>query len=150
MRDLINIIEAAQTDLSYYMEEGCGAFAYAVWAAKGKPQDGDFYVISNVDGEPWYGDPESDEPTHDFEATHVYYSDRHGSVDVMGYRAPEDMMDDLHILGHANIEGAFSPEYFRQHWMGDDDSVPLYCTEEMVREALEVIMANPERYRIGQ
>ncbi|PZR75163.1 MAG: hypothetical protein DI537_45295 [Stutzerimonas stutzeri] len=75
MRNWIKLVETAQgpdhQTAEYYLSEGCGAFAYALWVAKGKPANGDIGMISNTDGEPWFGDDESDEPTHDFEATHA-------------------------------------------------------------------------------
>ena len=47
---------------------------------------------------------------------------------------------------HANVEGPWSPDNFSHEWMGEDDSKPLYCSHDMIREALEVIQRYPAFY----
>ena len=149
MRNFIQIAESMngpdEDTIHYYLSEGCGAFAYALWVAKGKPHNGDLGLISNDDGEPWFGDPESDEPTHDAEATHVFYIEPDGrTIDVLGYRDTNEMISGFHI--HASVLGPWNPDAFAHEWMGDSDDVPLYCTYEMIQEALKVITKYPNIY----
>lgn len=138
MAELIVTNAQSEDEVYFWMNGGCGTFAYALWIANGKPNDADFYIISNVDGEPWFGNEDDDEPTHDFEATHVYYQGNDNlTIDAKGIRSVESMIDDFGI--HANIEGAWSPENFKNEWMGDDDRKPLFYDDTILEEALALI-----------
>ena len=144
MRTYISLVENFDND-NYFMSEGCGVFAYALWLLRGKPLNGDIGIISNIDGEPWFGD-DSDYPTHEFEATHVFYIEDDLTMDIMGNRSTNDMISDFGI--HAEVHGPYNPEYFKNEWMGDTDYYPLYYNNDMLREAMEIINNNKELYRI--
>lgn len=139
------LMESVNQEDNYFMTEGCGVFAYALWIANGKPDNGDIMIISNTDGEPWFGDENSDDPTHDFEATHVYYDDPVlGPVDVKGPRPVDEMIDDFGV--DATLEGPYHPIYFKHEWMGNTDEKPLWFDENTLQEALAIINSNKTLY----
>lgn len=143
MRSLMQIVEGAsqEDDLHYYMSEGCGAFAYALWLAYGKPATGEVGVISRRDGDAW-------SRTIDFEVTHAFFEINGNTIDVRGIRGLEEMADELHILDNYSYQGSWTPADFKKLFMGNSDRKPLYGDMETIREAYAVIMANPERYGV--
>lgn len=134
-------------DIQYHMSEGCGAFAYALWIANGRSETAKLAIISDVHGEKWYGDEESDEPTHYFEASHVFYIDEDKTIDVKGIRTTAEMIADFGF--HAELKGPWSPDDFKNIWMGECDRFPLYCNEEMIEDAMAIINKHPEFYAIS-
>jgi GNAT superfamily N-acetyltransferase/8-oxo-dGTP pyrophosphatase MutT (NUDIX family) len=122
------------TDLSYYMEEGCGIFAVALCTFHPK---GEIRIISDPEGEEW-------SESIPFEVSHVYCSTPYGNYDVKGKRTAQQMAADFNI-SNPEIMEPWSPQEFMKKFMGMGDK-PLYGERADVEEAKQTILASSEKY----
>jgi hypothetical protein len=154
MRDIMQIIEGVRTDeavtpptpnrpaedvVHYYLSEGCGIFAYALWLAHGKPARGEIGIISRGDGEPW-------SRSIPFEVTHAFFELNERTIDVRGSRSISDMAEELYIIHDYEYQGSWLPDDFRRRFMGTSDRKPLYGDAASIQEALSLITTYPDFY----
>lgn len=131
---LCNIFEdesPSSDALHYYMTEGCGIFAYALWLACSKPESGRIGIISDRHGEKW-------SRTIPFEVTHAFFLIESNGVgiDVKGIRPIWQITRDF---DDSYFHSQYHPDDFRRQFMGNSDRKPLYGGQSEVREAVEVI-----------
>jgi hypothetical protein len=120
-----------EEQLSYYLREGSGIFAYAL--AKLFNQ-GKIYILSDLYGEDWSDDIP-------YEVTHVYFSpDRKILIDAKGRRTESAMAKDFALAGgNYKIIGGFEPNDFKKHFMGSSNKYPLFGKNSDIILAQELI-----------
>jgi hypothetical protein len=120
-----------EEQLSYYLREGSGIFAYAL--AKLFNQ-GKIYILSDLYGEDWSDDIP-------YEITHVYFSpDRKILIDAKGRRTESAMAKDFALAGgNYKIIGGFEPNDFKKHFMGSSNKFPLFGKNSDIILAQELI-----------
>jgi ribosomal protein S18 acetylase RimI-like enzyme len=128
---------ASASDENYFMEEGCGAFAAALASIYPGTK---CYILSRKDGERW-------SKAIPYECTHAYAllpGDKF--FDVKGERSLDAMAADFDMTGHYQVRGPFSPEEFKNRFLGNSDRKPLYGDRQIIAEAKEFIEAHTNRF----
>jgi hypothetical protein len=127
-----------EDQLSYYLREGSGIFAYAL--AKLFNQ-GKIYILSDLYGEDWSDDIP-------YEVTHVYFSPgKKILIDAKGCRSESAMAKDFALAGgNYKIIGGFEPNDFKKNFMGSSDKYPLFGKKSDIILAENIIRNNSELY----
>jgi hypothetical protein len=122
---IAGIMEEKDTDIDYYMNEGCGIFAVA--KAMSEPNSS-IYILSNKNGDSW-------SKSFPYEVTHVFVNTPNvGQSDVKGVRSVEEMGRDFHLTkDDYSIKGPFNPREFFTKFMSSSDSKPLYGTTKDIK-----------------
>lgn len=127
--DVLKFLNEGETDLSYYMEEGCGIYAMALSQVK---PGGQIYIMSNKDGEVW-------SKSIPFEVTHVVYNVDGKSYDVTGLTTAQKVARTFGIEYNNTIKGPYDPQSFFRKFMGSSDKKPLFGRQKDIAEAVEII-----------
>lgn len=132
----INVLSQHNTNIDYYMQEGCGIFSYAL--SKVFP-GGTIGIISNKYGEKW-------SKSIPFELTHVIYVIDDNLIDVKGPRHLSSILQDFELSANQYTTLTYSPDVFRKKFLGSNDSKPLYGSKKDIAEAQQLIMKNMDVY----
>ena len=145
-KDLRRVIEGqhialapSEEQMHFYLNEGCGSFAYALWLAHGSPADGTIGLLSNTDGEPW-------SRSIPFEVTHAYFQVGNISSDVRGMRSVQEMAEELNLGTRYSDKGPYDPKAFRRKFIGNHDRFPLYGGVREIKDALVIVRTYPTFY----
>ncbi len=105
LHDLFEAISPSKEIIDYYMKEGCGIFAYALWLAYDKPENGRIGIISAVAGEKW-------SRSIPFEVTHAFFliENSGNGIDVKGI---EPIWRIAKPFGNAQFHSQYHPGDFR-------------------------------------
>lgn len=123
-------------DVEYYLEEGCGIFAYVL---AGMLKTGKIAVFSDPNGEAW-----SDELP--YEVTHVAVRVNQTLYDVRGKRTLTDMIETDFTQGMREI-GLYSLEQFKKIFMDGTDDTPLYAPQpDDIITITNYVKSNPELF----
>ncbi len=127
-----------KSDIEYYTEEACAAFAYALYKVHG---NGTISVLYDPHGEPW-----NDE--HDFEFTHVVFVKDNTMYDIRGGQTKEEIED--HFGGISMWSHGYNPVHFWEDFVGEDEKYPLYGDDEDVSSAISIIRERPSIYGLTE
>lgn len=129
---------SVEEQISYYLREGSGIFAYAL--AKLFNQ-GKIYILSDLYGEDWSDDIP-------YEVTHVYFSPgKKILIDAKGCRSELAMAKDFALAGgNYKIIGGFEPNEFKKNFMGSSNKYPLFGKDSDVKIAQKLIAQYSELY----
>ena len=132
-------IISESVDTEYYMREACGIFAYALWLAYNKPENGRIGIMSYRHGTKW-------SKSIPFEVTHVFFLIEGNSegIDVKGIRPIWQIGKDAGT--NIYFQGQYHPDDFLKKFMGNSDKKPLYGGQKEIKEALSVIKQSPNTY----
>lgn len=123
--------QTIEEQLSYYLQEGSGIFAFALAQVFNQ---GKIYILSDLYGEDWSDDIP-------YEVTHVYFSpDRKILIDAKGCRSEKAMAKDFALAGgNYKIIGGFEPNEFKKHFMGSSNKFPLFGKKSDIKSAQKLI-----------
>lgn len=119
------LLESESFDVEYYLQEGCGIFAYVLSQIKG---EGMIEIFSDPNGEAW-----NDEIT--FEVTHVVLNISGNLYDARGKRTIDKIVNTDFPQG-LERKVQESPEEFLKNYMGGSDDFPLYAPQPDDVEAI--------------
>lgn len=120
-------------DKNYYMNEGCGAFAFIL----ANMIEGDVYILSNKDGEAWSN-------SIPYEVTHAVAVKDSVPYDVTGSTSKEKISQYFNVpVSDLLIKGPYSPDQFKRKFLGTNDKYPLYPADSLIqREVTSYIQDN--------
>lgn len=118
-----------ESDIEFYLSEGCGQFSMALskWFPNAK-----IALLCNNDGEHWSAE-------FPYEATHACLVVNGVYIDARGARQLSDICEEFSLDQAALTILPYTPGIFRQECVGDDDEYPLYGNQMDILEAMKNI-----------